>query len=193
MSTAQPSRYQKAYTRYFDTLVDNRTCGACVACCQHLNIDEPALIKPAGQLCPNHDGTGCTIYATRPQTCRDWFCLWRRDENLPETANPAACGVVFSVDRTENPPNLFEHLFIVGRAINGPEDFQHPDTQTSLKHFIREGTLPVWLAHGGTKQLVYPHPELAVLIQNPTQVSDWKLRTEVENLRAHFLRLTPGH
>lgn len=191
MPTANPSRFEQMYTRYFDTVVETRTCGDCIACCQILNIDEPALKKPAGQICPNHNGVGCSIYQNRPQTCRDWFCLWRRDDGLPETANPAKCGVAFSVERTQNPPNMFEHLFIVGRALNGPEDFEHPDTLTSVKHFINEGTLPVWLAFGGSKRLIYPHPELAALIQQPNQIADWKTRTEVENLRAHFLRATP--
>ncbi len=191
MPTSSPSHLKTIYTRYFDTLVESRGCGTCVACCQHLHIDEPTLKKPAGQLCPNHDGTGCTIYASRPQTCRDWFCLWRRDENLPEGGNPADCGVVFSMDRSENPPNMFEHLFIVGRALNGPEDFEHPDAMASIKHFIKEGTLPVWLAHGGSKSLIYPHPELAALIQNPAKVADWNARQDVEKLRAHFLQLAP--
>lgn len=193
MPNPAPGSFEQLYTRYFDTVAEGRSCGECIACCDILTIDDPKLKKPAGQVCPNHDGTGCTIYADRPATCRAWFCLWRRDESLPNTANPAECGVVFSVERSENPPNMFEHLFIVGRALNGPEDFEHPDTIASLNHFITEGTLPVWLSFGGSKQLIYPHPDIAGSIADPSQISDWQTRQKIENLRSHFLRLASGH
>ncbi len=61
-----------------DPLPD-RSCGECSACCVALTIDDPALRKAQGYRCQHlaREG-GCGIYATRPQTCRTFYCGWRR-------------------------------------------------------------------------------------------------------------------
>jgi hypothetical protein len=59
-------------------LVPGRTCGACSLCCKVYSIAE--LNKPAGQWCPHlARGPGCTIYKSRPQDCRQFFCAWLLD------------------------------------------------------------------------------------------------------------------
>lgn len=61
---------------YVQPLAD-RSCGKCMLCCKLPEIDDPDLKKPALQWCSHcSPGKGCQIYDRRPQTCRDYFCLW---------------------------------------------------------------------------------------------------------------------
>lgn len=65
-----------------------RTCGTCTLCCRLPDIDE--LSKPANAWCSHCvDSKGCTIYENRPQTCRDFLCLWMTDNNLGPEWDPA--------------------------------------------------------------------------------------------------------
>jgi hypothetical protein len=64
---------------FLDTLVPGRECGTCDACCVSLTIDDPDLQKPQGYRCRNLvRNVGCGVYETRPQTCRTFYCGWRR-------------------------------------------------------------------------------------------------------------------
>ena len=51
-----------------------RRCGGCRACCSTNGIVE--LDKPPRRKCPHECSKGCAIYAERPQSCRDYACLW---------------------------------------------------------------------------------------------------------------------
>jgi uncharacterized protein len=65
-----------------------RTCGTCTLCCRLPDIEE--LSKPANALCVHCvDGMGCKIYQSRPQTCRDFLCLWMTDNHLGDEWEPA--------------------------------------------------------------------------------------------------------
>jgi hypothetical protein len=61
-------------------------------------FDIPALDKPAGVLCRNCDGKGCVIHPTRPQSCRDFFCHYRLDADVPEHWHPNHSGMVLRAD-----------------------------------------------------------------------------------------------
>jgi Fe-S-cluster containining protein len=50
-----------------------RSCGGCTFCCTAAGIN--ALEKPPMTRC-RHLGRGCTIYAQRPQACREFRCAW---------------------------------------------------------------------------------------------------------------------
>ena len=66
-------------------------------CCTALEI--PELKKPAGPACPNCILTGgCTIYAKRPQVCRDFECLWLTERGLPSTMRPDRLGTILMED-----------------------------------------------------------------------------------------------
>jgi Fe-S-cluster containining protein len=75
-------------------LVAGRVCGPCNVCCVVPTIDEPALQKLPGYRCENarRDG-GCTIYLARPNTCRAFFCGWRRLKWIGEALRPDLSGV----------------------------------------------------------------------------------------------------
>jgi len=81
-------------------LVPGRSCGACNVCCVVPTIDEPALQKLPGYRCHNAlpDG-GCAIYATRPRTCREFFCGWRQLKWIGEALRPDVSGVLVRLVR----------------------------------------------------------------------------------------------
>ena len=78
-------------------LVPGRNCGTCSLCCKVYSIAE--LNKPAGQWCPHlARGPGCTIYKSRPQDCRQFFCAWRLDPSLGPEWKPEVSRFVLSAD-----------------------------------------------------------------------------------------------
>jgi uncharacterized protein len=63
-------------------------------CCSVLEIDE--LKKAAGPTCVNClAGGGCSIYAARPQVCRDFECEWLTSRELPRPLRPDRIGTIF--------------------------------------------------------------------------------------------------
>ncbi|MDH4440840.1 MAG: hypothetical protein QE284_10695 [Rhizobium sp.] len=74
-------------------LIEGRSCGTCSLCCILPDIDE--LDKPANVVCRHCAvGDGCVAYATRPATCRDFFCLWRTDDSWGAHWDPAVSGMM---------------------------------------------------------------------------------------------------
>lgn len=51
-----------------------RKCGSCTACCTTHSVHE--LAKGEWERCVNERKSGCAIYEDRPQSCRNFFCLW---------------------------------------------------------------------------------------------------------------------
>lgn len=80
-------------------LVPGRSCDSCTMCCKVFDI--PSLPKPAGVWCEHcATGQGCTIYERRPQECRDFFCHYRLDADLPEHWKPSRSHMVMKCDPT---------------------------------------------------------------------------------------------
>lgn len=73
-----------------------KVCGACTMCCSALEIVE--LAKDAGPLCGNSCGSACSIYAARPQVCRDFECEWLTRRDLPPHFRPDRTGVILMED-----------------------------------------------------------------------------------------------
>jgi hypothetical protein len=155
----------------FGPTLEDRPCGDCIACCQVLNIDEPELVKPQGQLCPHCTGAGCGIYETRPQVCRSWNCAWKRIVSMPDETRPDAMGVLFTVDRHLPPRNLFENLYIIAVAVSNEADLDSRATRDAITMFT-EGPLPIFVQWDGMKTLVHPEPMLADAIMNPQAATD---------------------
>jgi hypothetical protein len=86
-------------------LVPGRECGQCNACCSYYEIDQPTLKKPRTTLCP-YWKAGCTIYDTRPDVCRSFFCLWRFAPSLDDWWRPDRCGVIIRETFTGIPAHL---------------------------------------------------------------------------------------
>jgi uncharacterized protein len=112
------------------TAAQGKSCGECTLCCSVLQIDE--LKKPAGPACSHCIvGGGCAIYASRPQICRDFECLWLSERELPRHFRPDRIGALFmeahdtgqyqAVCAPERPlawrePRVFAHLVAVAKS-----------------------------------------------------------------------------
>ncbi|MEI9889260.1 MAG: hypothetical protein WDN45_00190 [Caulobacteraceae bacterium] len=162
-----------------------RACGDCVACCQVLNIDEPDMIKPAGQLCMHCTGKGCSIYDSRPGVCRTWDCVWRRIESMPPETRPDRLGVVFAIDRQAEPRNPFDRLYFVARATGAPEAL-HSRPTGDVAAMLAHGPLPIFASWGAERQMIYPRVELAAAIVDPQGPHDPALAAEGEAWMAKY-------
>jgi hypothetical protein len=90
-------RKAQLMARYpLNTIVNYRSCGECQACCTVTGVWE--MHKPDYTRCPNQCDSGCAIYENRPNTCRNFSCLWQSGL-LPgdERRRPDKMGVVFEV------------------------------------------------------------------------------------------------
>jgi hypothetical protein len=154
-------------------LVEGRSCGPCVGCCSIYQIR--ALQKPKYTLCKHCTGTSCAIYNDRPDDCRKFFCLWRRIAAMPEEARPDKIGIVFTYEIYHPPPAPFRKHYIIGRAISDPTVFDKPLGRAAVNMFIREGSLPVFIAHPLETKMVYPDPAFSDAILNPTTTTHVEL------------------
>jgi len=92
-----------------------RSCSGCTLCCKLSGI--PELQKPPLQWCSHCDPrSGCTVYAARPQSCREFICAWRAGYG-PEAMKPSKV-----------------RLFAAMEAL--------PDGQGNLWHFDVDGARP---------------------------------------------------
>ena len=77
--------------------VHARDCGTCSLCCKVYDV--PSVQSVAGVWCQYFKrGTGCSIHATRPQHCRDFFCDWILHPELPDTWKPEIAKFVLTTD-----------------------------------------------------------------------------------------------
>ena len=80
-------------------LVPNRDCGECTVCCKSLRIDTPELKKRSDVPCPHLSPVkGCSIYDSRPQVCRNWYCGWRIMPFLGDDMRPDRAKVLIKID-----------------------------------------------------------------------------------------------
>lgn len=84
-----------------------KTCGSCTMCCKLLGIKE--IAKPTNKWCGHCEiGKGCRIYDNRPQSCREFECLYLMSFDQGTTPaielRPDKCKVVIA-------PTTDEHIF----------------------------------------------------------------------------------
>ena len=153
--------------KYF-SLLPERECGDCMVCCEYMPISTNGLIKAAETLCPHVIvNRGCSIYETRPNVCRTWHCLWRRDAAMPDALRPDRSKMIFSLVIYGDTRSLFENAHITCIAMKSLTDFDAPLVAATIQRYIDEGVLPVWHSHGGGKSLLYPDENLADAILKP--------------------------
>jgi hypothetical protein len=143
-----------------------RACGDCVVCCQVLNIDQPDMLKPAGQMCLHCTGTGCGVYAVRPNVCREWECAYKRIASMPPETRPDKLGVLFTIDRQPMPLSPFDRLYFVGRAVRDAKALYTENT-LNVAYMLSNGPLPIYLSAGDERELIYPREDLAAAILHP--------------------------
>lgn len=181
--------------KYFSLLPD-RECGDCMVCCEYMPISTRGLIKPGNTLCPHVIvNRGCSIYETRPNVCRTWHCLWRRDAAMPDELRPDKSGMLFSLIIHDEPRSLLENAHITCIAMKSKAAYDAPLAAAAVRRYIDEGVLPVWLGFDGGKSLIYPDPAFADAIEHPAtsqqnplveRGKEWRQRYEamLEELQA---------
>ena len=81
-----------------------RTCGDCSQCCRILPVWVDDKFKSSGVWCKYCTQPGCSIYDTLiPKSCKDYFCGWIQNENIPDEYKPNLSGIVLEV--LDNNPN----------------------------------------------------------------------------------------
>jgi hypothetical protein len=164
-----PVRRNSVLAEGASSLVASRQCGDCRVCCAIYELDAPNVKKDAGVLCPHHRGGGCSIYAARPQACRDFFCLWRRLEAFSDDLRPDRCGVLFRMLRVEQPRIVFESFAIVAQSIDhDPDSFERQPVKGALKLLADDGRMPIWTSVRGVKSLYYPTLPFVDAVLRPT-------------------------
>ncbi len=103
------------------TTPQGRSCAGCSLCCWLPAI--PELNKPSQILCTNWAaGVGCTIYETRPGTCRKFECVYLTSPQLGEHWKPLACHMVIAHQPRAN--RIVIHV-----------DDAHPDAWAAEPHY----------------------------------------------------------
>ncbi len=96
-------------------LVPGRGCGDCTVCCTAMAIDKPEIQKDAGVACRHCTQTGCAIYDTRPQLCRDYHCGWRQLPMLDDSWRPDRSGVFVELEPHDGKTAI--SLMLVGNPL----------------------------------------------------------------------------
>ncbi len=139
---------------------NNRTCGACRACCAALEV--PALRLPAFTPCPHECERGCGIYASRPACCRDYQCLWLQG-HLDDQDRPDRLGVIFTT--TAHPTLGTIPLLIECR----PGAFARRRVRQAVVRLLRHCPVALSTPDGG--QLLTPHTTEQPRITRPTRAA----------------------
>lgn len=77
-----------------------RSCGSCTLCCKLLAVYE--IGKHDNEWCTHCSAKeGCGVYETRPQSCRDFKCLWLRGVG-PDELRPDRSKVIMNASADQN-------------------------------------------------------------------------------------------
>lgn len=74
------------------------SCGSCSACCTTMAVSE--IKKPMYESCTHVAAVGgCTIYADRPPSCREWACGWAQGLlGQSDSGRPDNSGVILNIE-----------------------------------------------------------------------------------------------
>ncbi len=150
-------------TNLLGAVLSHRSCGDCTVCCTVLPVNSPDFAKPAGIPCTHLTAKGCGIHAVRPHICRTWFCVWRREEDLPDAARPDRSGLLVSVNFVAKPQNCFEGVAINVRLLSGSDAIANGMAARVLD-VLCDRLIPVWFSDGDKKMLMHPEPDIARLV-----------------------------
>ena len=79
-----------------EQLLSDRSCGSCRGCCKPFVV--PEVGKYDAMWCPKSTPcNGCSIYATRPEACKKFACIWLNGLG-EESDRPDILGVVMDVE-----------------------------------------------------------------------------------------------
>lgn len=140
-----------------------RSCDGCTLCCKLMGI--PELEKQPGNWCRHCQiGTGCAVYADRPQTCRGFMCGYLVWDQVGPHWNPGRCRMVITADKPGQ---------IVVRVDEGRPDIwrQHP-FYADLKSWARAGgsALQLLVVSGGRTLAILPDGEVNLGAVSPSDI-----------------------
>ena len=150
-------------------LVQNRECGACTACCVELVIEDPELVKLPGVKCPHLKRKGgCSIYETRPETCKNWYCMWRYMPLLGDEWRPDQKSVL--IKRVfDNIPAGYEGKIALNFEIIGKKSIIHDINFIEvIGGYIVQG-FPCFISYGKPKRalrMAFVNDQLLPLIES---------------------------
>jgi hypothetical protein len=142
---AAPGQYPERMS-----LVASRECGNCTVCCKILPIRAAGLRKTSHELCVHcHEHDGCTIYAARPQVCRDYYCGWRMLPGLPGNWRPDLSGIFvdrvrFNQEAQDEIPAEYRRDFMLQLLLLKPDSIEDPLLPEVAGAFI-DVKIPVFL------------------------------------------------
>jgi hypothetical protein len=86
------------------TVINQRNCQPCTACCEGwLDIKHPVAKAHLGVACTHCTSQGCGIYDDRPtDPCQSYHCAWRQEGSLlPYDMRPDLSGVIVMTDQLQ--------------------------------------------------------------------------------------------
>jgi hypothetical protein len=138
------------------TALHKRQCGPCTVCCTELKI--PQLRKEARVPCQHLAGSGCGIYETRPDVCREFLCGWRLFEEMGDDWRPDLSGVMALRWAPDQLPAAWKaapygvHLLVIG----GQQALMRPAFITYVQRTMGRG-LPIFLSAASPYILLNDH------------------------------------
>lgn len=100
-----------------------RPCGSCTACCTVMPVSE---IKKAAHVRCEHLGSAakrCKVYATRPQSCEVWWCMWAVNPVMAGALRPDHSHIVVDME----PERLVKRDDETGEEVAIPAIVAWPD------------------------------------------------------------------
>lgn len=83
-------------------------------------------------------GQGCHIYNTRPNVCRDYYCLWRSLPEMDDSWRPDLSGIMMIP--IDTPPPLGTHFGVTLILTGAPEILRSEKFAGMLAGFVESGT-----------------------------------------------------
>lgn len=171
------------------SLIPERECGECSVCCNVVSIDDPDLVKLPRIDCANlRPEGGCSIHKTRPEICRNWFCMWRYLPQLNDDWRPDKKGIMVR-STSDDVPDEYADKVAFEFVITGDDGVKNdPGLIDFLGAFISQG-YPCFLSigkpgHTATKTLLNDMLLPAVRMKN-LPLFKQELSAAFEQCRSH--------
>lgn len=166
-------KYKRCCSVMSLNVIQPNKCGECKACCTVLGVHE--LSKPEFQKCQHLTGSGCGVYKDRPNSCKDYACLWLVSDDNIDILRPDQIGVILEVIESEerNEVNL-----VVREVWNN--SFYTELAQLWVKVVVKNFDIDLVFVIGdnGKRKLIIP-PNKMYKYPNGVMVNDVTLGREV--------------
>lgn len=131
----QEAEIQKVIARMPLQIVQQepRECGGCKACCMAIAVHE--IEKPMWQHCKHECEIGCGIYNERPQSCRDYWCMWQGGMLKGEENRPDRLGLIFDF-RAEGDADAISVWEVWEGAADSPQAITLLKQMTAMLHKV---------------------------------------------------------